>query len=97
MLIGRTTITDTGIRIFDVDGSSIDLTAEDALDLATWIRNMPHYMALLDILRRKQVREKLAQQDLRDQADAMLSQRKKADSDTPAHPDAQSYLESEDR
>src|SRR5258708_31915951 len=97
MLIGRTAITDDGIRIFDVDGSSIDITAEDALDLATWIRNRSQYMALLDILRRKQVREKLAQQDLRDQADAMLSQRKKADSDTPAHPDGQSYLESEDR
>ncbi len=63
MLIGRTIITDTGIRIFDVDGSSIDIKAEDALDLATWIRHMSHYMALLDILRRKEVREKLAQQD----------------------------------
>ena len=63
MLIGRTIITDTGIRIFDVDGSSIDITAEYALDLATWIRNMNHYMALLDILRRKEVREKLAHPD----------------------------------
>ncbi len=77
MLIGRTTITDDGIRIFDVDGSSIDITAEDALDLANWIRNRSHYMALLDILRRKDVREKLAQQDLRDQADAMLQDRRK--------------------
>ena len=61
MLIGRTELTSTGIRIFDVDGSPIDITAEDALDLATWIRNMSHYMALLDILRRKEVRAKLAQ------------------------------------
>ena len=76
MLIGRTTITDTGIRIFDVDRRAIDITAEDALDLATWIRNRQHYMALLDILRRKEVREKLAQQDLRDQADAMLQRRR---------------------
>src|SRR5258707_4219642 len=78
MLIGRTTITDDGIRIFDVDGSSIDITAEDALDLATWIRSRSHYMALLDILRRKQVRERLAQQDEQVKAyNAMIDARNK--------------------
>lgn len=60
MLIGRTELTNTGIRLVDVDGSTVDITAEDALDLANWIRHMSHYMALLNILRRKEVRAKLA-------------------------------------
>lgn len=58
MLIGNVIPTDKGIRIYDVDNSSIDLTAEDALKLARWIRKTENYTALLEIMRREQARQK---------------------------------------
>ncbi len=54
LLIGNVLPTDTGIRIFDVDGSSIRLTAEDALKLAQWIRKKDHYSLLLEKMRQQE-------------------------------------------
>ncbi len=37
ILIIEVLLTDKGIRLVDVDGTSVELLAEDALELATWI------------------------------------------------------------
>ena len=58
MFITSVTLTDTGIRIVDVDNSSIRLTAHDALDLAKWIRKTENYTALLEIMRREQAQQR---------------------------------------
>ena len=52
--------TDTGIRIYGIDGPTpfIHITAEDALKLARWIRKAENYTALLEIMRREQARQK---------------------------------------
>lgn len=48
MLIGRVELTDKGVRIVDVDGSHVDLTAEDAVELALWTtRHSAELSALL--------------------------------------------------
>lgn len=48
MLIASVWLTDKGIRIVDVDNSSIDLTAEDAIELAEWTtRHLAELSAML--------------------------------------------------
>jgi len=37
MLLGNILTTPTGIRLYDVDGSYLELNAEDALDLSEWL------------------------------------------------------------
>ena len=48
MLIGRVELTDKGVRIYDVDNSSVDLTAEDAVEFAEWTtRHLPELSTML--------------------------------------------------
>lgn len=62
MLISKVALTDTGIRIYDGDGS-IQFPAHDALELAKWIRKTENYTALLEIMRREQARQKEREQE----------------------------------
>lgn len=52
MLIGNVTMSERGIKVFDVDGSHIELKAMDAIDLAAWI--MQKRESLLEIVRHEQ-------------------------------------------
>jgi hypothetical protein len=63
MLIDRVEHTDTGIRIYDVDGSSIDVIAEDAFELSRWIRKPEHYQALYEAMRRADRKERQRRKD----------------------------------
>jgi hypothetical protein len=63
MLIDRVEHTDTGMRIYDVDGSSIDIIAEDAFELSRWIRTPEHYQALYEAMRRADKRERQRRKD----------------------------------
>ena len=49
MLLGNILTTPTGIRLIDVDGSSIELNAEDALSLSVWLLQQKE--PLLEMLR----------------------------------------------
>lgn len=56
MLIGEIILTDSGIKIYDVDGSlQCELSADDALDLAVWLAQKR--AALLEIVRHRIKRE----------------------------------------
>ena len=55
MLIGNVTMSEKGIKVYDVDGSFIELKATDALYLATWIVQKKE--ALLEIMRQRQAKE----------------------------------------
>lgn len=50
MLIGNIIFTDTGIRIYDVDGSSVEMSAKDALKLSHEIRLPDNYQKLVDAM-----------------------------------------------
>ena len=52
MLIGNVTMTETGIRVYDLDGSSVTFTAQDAFDLSQWIGK--HFLELFEIIRREE-------------------------------------------
>lgn len=52
MLIGNVLMSEKGIKVYDVDGSHIELKAMDAIDLAAWI--MQKRESLLEIVRREQ-------------------------------------------
>lgn len=52
MLIGNVTMSERGIKIYDVDGSHIDITAQDAFDLSQWISK--HLVELFEIIRREE-------------------------------------------
>jgi hypothetical protein len=54
MLIGRKALTPDGIELVDVDGSRVKINAEDALELAKWIRANPQYGYLLEIVRQQE-------------------------------------------
>jgi hypothetical protein len=63
MLIDRVEHTDAGIRIYDVDGSHIEMIAEDAFQLSRWIRTPEHYQALYEAMRRADKRERQRRKD----------------------------------
>ena len=52
MLIGTITMSERGIKVYDVDGSVIDITAQDAFDLSKWIGG--HLIELFEIIRREE-------------------------------------------
>ena len=58
MLIGRIEHTDTGLRLYDVDGSYEDIIAEDAFAISRWIRQHEHYQLLFDAMRRAERKER---------------------------------------
>jgi len=55
MLIGDVKLSDKGITIYDVDGSSIELNIHDALDLAQWL------VLHKEVLQERERRQQLAQ------------------------------------
>lgn len=52
MLIGNITMSEKGIKVYDVDGSHVEITAQDAFDLSQWITR--HLVEILEIIRREE-------------------------------------------
>ncbi len=52
MLIGNVLLTESGIALYDMDGSHVKVNAEQALDLEIWLK--AHHAALIEIMRRQQ-------------------------------------------
>ncbi len=52
MLIGNITMSEKGIKVYDVDGGHIDIIAQDAFDLSQWITR--HLVEILEIIRREE-------------------------------------------
>lgn len=52
MLIGNITMSERGIRVYDVDGSYVEFNAQDAFDLSQWVGT--HLMELFEIIRREE-------------------------------------------
>ncbi len=49
MLLSRYTITSTGIRLYDTDGTEIDIIADDALTLLAYLkRDQPKLQRIAD-------------------------------------------------
>ena len=52
MLIGNITMSERGIRVYDVDGSYVEFNASDAFNLSQWITT--HLPELFEIIRREE-------------------------------------------
>jgi uncharacterized cupredoxin-like copper-binding protein len=63
MLIGRVDFTDTGIRIVDVDGSIVEMSAKDALKLQHEMRLPDNYQKLVDAMWRADRKEHQRRKD----------------------------------
>ncbi len=63
MLIGNIVFTDIGIRIYDVDGSSIEFSAKDALKIQHEIRLPDNYQKLVDAMWRADRKEQQRRKD----------------------------------
>ncbi len=63
MLIGNIIFTDTGMRIYDVDGSYVEYSAKDALKLQHEIRLPDNYQKLVDAMWRAEQKERQRRKD----------------------------------
>ena len=66
MLIGNIILSERGIRVYDVDGSYVEITAQDAFDLSQWIGK--HLVEILEIVRREdRVAREAARKEVKDE------------------------------
>ncbi len=64
MLIGNIVFTDIGMRIYDVDGSSVEMSAKDALKLQHEIRLPDNYQKLVDAMWRADRKQQQRRKDV---------------------------------
>ena len=66
MLIGNITMSERGIRVYDVDGSSVEFNAQDAFDLSQWVSK--HLVEILEIIRREErAAKEAAREEVKDE------------------------------
>jgi hypothetical protein len=63
MLIGNIIFTDTGMLVYDVDGSYVEYSAKDALKLSHEIRLPDNYQKLVDAMWRADRKEHQRRKD----------------------------------